>query len=336
MENEIFIRISDDSCSERDVFPAAKILNSMVVLADKDDCGMRLDAFLSTKIDNLSRSRAKISVEEGKVIVNGITVKKASHTLKEGDAVSIEKEEPKELTAVAEDIPIDIVYQDSDLAVINKRQGMVTHPALGSPNGTLVNALLFHIKDLSSINGVIRPGIVHRLDKDTSGLIVIAKNDLSHKNLSDQIAEKSARRRYIALVDGNIREQTGCIETNIDRNKNDRKKMAVVTSGGRYARTDFTVLARYGHYTLVKYELHTGRTHQIRVHSKHIHHSVVGDSTYGGSNKFKLEGQLLHAYELELSHPTTGERMIFKAELPAHFVKILDKLKPSLIEEWKI
>ncbi len=301
--------------------------------ADSGSVGLRLDAFVSVKSDNISRSRAKTCIEEGKVFVNDKEIKKASYSIRLGDVVSLEIEAPIELTAVPENIPIEIVYQDADFAVINKRQGMVTHPALGSPNGTLVNALLYHIKDLSTINGVIRPGIVHRLDKDTSGLIVIAKNDKSHQSLSTQIAEKSAKRRYIALVDGNIREESGTIETNIDRNKNDRKKMAVVDYGGRYARTDFTVVARYGQYTLVKYALYTGRTHQIRVHSKHIHHSVVGDSAYGGSNKFKLDGQLLHAYELELTHPSTGEHMLFKAELPEHFVKILDKLQHCLIEQ---
>ncbi len=303
-----------------------------VFTVECDYIGNRLDAFVSLKCEGLSRSRAKTSIEEGKVLVNDIEIKKASNGVKLGDLITVFMDEPTELSAEPENIPIEIVYQDSDFAVINKAQGMVTHPALGSPNGTLVNALLYHIKDLSTINGVIRPGIVHRLDKDTSGLIVIAKNDKSHQSLSEQIAEKSAKRRYIALVDGNIREESGCIETNIDRNRNDRKKMAVVSVGGRYARTDFTVAARYGQYTLVKFQLYTGRTHQIRVHAKHIHHSVVGDSTYGGSNKFKLQGQLLHAYELELTHPTTGEHMVFSAELPNHFTNILDKLKNSLIE----
>ncbi|MFI3229190.1 MAG: RluA family pseudouridine synthase [Bacillota bacterium] len=308
-------------------------MNTEIFVVENDCVGLRLDAFISNKSDNISRSRAKTCIEEGKVSVNSKEIKKSSYSVRLGDEVSVLADAPVELTAEPENIPIDIVYQDSDFAVINKRQGMVTHPALGSPNGTLVNALLYHIKDLSTINGVIRPGIVHRLDKDTSGLIVIAKNDKAHQSLSEQIAEKSAKRRYIALVDGNIREDSGSIETNIDRNRNDRKKMAVVTVGGRYARTDFTVEARYGQYTLVKYQLYTGRTHQIRVHSKHIPHSVVGDSAYGGSNKFKLDGQLLHAYELELSHPTTGEHMVFSAPLPSHFVMVLEKLKSSLIVE---
>ena len=213
--------------------------------------------------------------------------------------------------------------------VINKAQGMVTHPATGSPDGTLVNALLYHVKDLSGINGVLRPGIVHRLDKDTSGLIMVAKNDASHLSLSKQIAEKSAKRYYIALVDGNIKEDSGVIEQPIARHRIDRKKMAV-DRDGRVAKTAFKVLERFQKYTLVEYELFTGRTHQIRVHSSFIHHPVVGDPVYGGSNKFGLDGQLLHAFKLVLSHPRSGEIMTFEAPIPQYFETVLNKLRKTL------
>ena len=205
---------------------------------------------------------------------------------------------------------------------------MVTHPAVGTPDGTLVNAIMYKIGDLSSINGVIRPGIVHRLDKDTSGLIVIAKNDKSHVSLASQIGEKSAKRFYRALVDGNIKDDTGVIEAPIARHKTDRKKMAV-SPDGRFAKTFYKVLERFGQYTYVEYELFTGRTHQIRVHSSYIHHPVVGDEVYGGSNKFKLSGQLLHAYKLVLDQPSTGERMIFTSPLPCYFEEVLEKLRKT-------
>ena len=206
---------------------------------------------------------------------------------------------------------------------------MVTHPATGSPDGTLVNALLYHVKDLSGINGVLRPGIVHRLDKDTSGLIMVAKNDFAHLSLSKQIAEKSAKRYYIALVDGNIKEDEGVVEQPIARHKIDRKKMCV-DKDGRYAKTSYKVIERFQKYTLVEYELFTGRTHQIRVHSTFKHHPVVGDAIYGGSNKFGLNGQLLHAFKLVLTHPRTGEVMTFNAEIPEYFKIVLDKLRKSL------
>lgn len=301
-------------------------MDKEILIVSPEDAGKRLDVFLCGELENVSRSRLKNAIEEGGVLINGRAVLKAGYTVKENDTVEIILEEPEEINAEPEDIPLDIVYQDNDLAVINKRQGMVTHPATGSPTGTLVNAALFHIKDLSGINGKIRPGIVHRLDKDTSGLIVIAKNDAAHNSLAAQIASKSAHRYYIALVDGNIKEDSGKIEAAIDRSKTDRKMMAV-SDKGRYALTYYTVLERFLAYTLTEFKLSTGRTHQIRVHCKYIKHPVVGDPVYGGSNKFKLNGQLLHAYKLELTQPSTGERMSFSAPLPVYFEEVLKKLR---------
>lgn len=298
-------------------------------VASIEEKGERLDTFLAQSIENITRSRVKNSIEKGLVKVNSNEQKKSGYTLKEGDVVEIMFEEATTLSAVAQDLPIDILYQDEDFLVINKAQGMVTHPATGSPDGTLVNALLYHVKDLSGINGVLRPGIVHRLDKDTSGLIMVAKNDSAHLSLSKQIAEKSAKRYYIALVDGNIKEDSGIVEQPIARHRIDRKKMAI-DKEGRYAKTAFKVLERFQKYTLVEYELFTGRTHQIRVHSSFIHHPVVGDSVYGGSNKFGLAGQLLHAFKLVLAHPRTGEIMIFEAKIPDYFETVLNKLRKSL------
>lgn len=298
-------------------------------VASIEEKGERLDTFLAQSIENITRSRVKNSIEKGLVKVNNNEQKKSGYTLKEGDVVEIMFEEATSLSAVAQDLPIDIIYQDEDFLVINKAQGMVTHPATGSPDGTLVNALLYHVKDLSGINGVLRPGIVHRLDKDTSGLIMVAKNDSAHLSLSKQIAEKSAKRYYIALVDGNIKEDSGIVEQPIARHRIDRKKMAI-DKEGRYAKTSFKVLERFQKYTLVEYELFTGRTHQIRVHSSFIHHPVVGDSVYGGSNKFGLAGQLLHAFKLVLAHPRTGEIMTFEAKIPDYFETVLNKLRKSL------
>ncbi len=289
----------------------------------------RLDAYLTDNVNGITRSHIKNHIDAGLVSVNSKTVTKSGYFLKSGDIVTISFSTPTELTAAPENIDIDIVYEDADIVVINKRQGMVTHPAVGSPSGTLVNALLYHVKDLSGINGVLRPGIVHRLDKDTSGLIVVAKNDKAHLSLSRQIAEKTAKRYYIALVDGNIKDDVGIVEQPIARHRLDRKKMAV-DKLGRYAKTSFKVLARYQGYTLVEYELYTGRTHQIRVHSAFMHHPVVGDPVYGGSNKFQLAGQLLHAFKLVLEHPTTGERMTFEVKIPDYFEKVLDKLTKTL------
>ena len=299
--------------------------DAQVFTVDVESVGKRLDIFLGEKTGE-SRSHIKYLIEKEKGLVNG-AVKKAGYALKENDELIIYEDEVRELNLAPQNIPIDIIYEDDDIAVINKAQGMVVHPAAGAYENTLVNALLYHLKSLSSINGVVRPGIVHRLDKDTSGLLVIAKNDASHVDLQKQIADKEAKRFYYALVDGAVSKDEGVIETFIDRSQKDRKLMAVSRNSGRIAITHYNVLERFSRYTLMEYELKTGRTHQIRVHSKHIGHPVVGDGQYGGSNKFDLSGQLLHAHKLILTHPKTGEVMTFEAPLPKYFQDVLDKLR---------
>lgn len=288
--------------------------------------GTRLDVFVAEKAE-CTRSHAKNLIEEGNVTVNGIKAAKSGALLKAGDVVVIVNPAPKELDLSPQDIPIEIVWQDEDFAVVNKPQGMVVHPAPGAYDNTLVNALLFKLSSLSGINGVARPGIVHRLDKDTSGLLVVAKNDFAHISLQKQIAEKSAKRYYYALVDGVVQKDSGEIRNFLARSTADRKKYAV-SKDGRLAITLYKVVKRYSVYTLMEYELKTGRTHQIRVHSRYIGHPVVGDRTYGGSDAFGLNGQLLHAYKLVLTHPRTGEEMTFTAPLPDYFQSVLDKLKP--------
>ena len=288
--------------------------------------GTRLDVFVAEKAE-CTRSHAKNLIEEGDVTVNGIKAAKSGALLKAGDVVVIVNPAPKELDLSPQDIPIEIVWQDEDFAVVNKPQGMVVHPAPGAYDNTLVNALLFKLSSLSGINGVARPGIVHRLDKDTSGLLVVAKNDFAHISLQKQIAEKSAKRYYYALVDGVVQKDSGEIRNFLARSTSDRKKYAVAKDG-RLAITLYKVVKRYSAYTLMEYELKTGRTHQIRVHSRYIGHPVVGDRTYGGSDAFGLNGQLLHAYKLVLTHPRTGEEMTFTAPLPDYFQNVLDKLKP--------
>lgn len=299
-------------------------MNSVVI--GDTDVGKRLDLFLSEEIDE-SRSYVKNLTEQGLVLVNGKSVK-AGYSVKKGDVVEYELPEIKQLDLAPADIPIDVVYEDDDVAVINKAQGMVVHPAPGSYDNTLVNALLFRLKSLSSINGVARPGIVHRLDKDTSGLLVVAKNDDAHVDLQSQIASKEAKRYYIALVDGVINKDEGVIDTYIDRSQKDRKMMAVSRAGkGRRAITHYKVLERLDGYSLVEYELKTGRTHQIRVHSKHIGHPIVGDIVYGGSTSLYDQGQLLHAFRLQFTHPRTKRLMSFEAPLPKYFSDILAGLR---------
>lgn len=292
------------------------------------DDGVRLDVFLARE-SGLTRSAVKNAVEKCGAAVNGTPRFKSGYELRAGDEVEFEPPAPEPLEAEAADIPVEIIYEDENFAVINKPRGMVVHQASSyRANDTLVNALLFRLKDLSSINGVIRPGIVHRLDKDTTGLLVVAKNDEAHRSLQSQIAAKTAKRIYIALTDGNFREESGVIDAPIGRSKRDRKKMAVV-EGGRRAVTHYTVLERFGRYTLVRFELETGRTHQIRVHSAHIGHPVTGDVVYGGSTALFKGGQLLHAGRLELDDPATGERKVFEAPLPEDFALVLEKLRKA-------
>ena len=296
----------------------------VVLIATKAES--RADVFISASIEDISRSYVKTLVEKSLVFINDKPLKKCGETLKAGDRITVEIPDPLVISAKPQNIPINIIYEDEDIIVVNKAQGMVTHPAVGSPEDTLVNALMYHVDNLSGINGVIRPGIVHRLDKNTSGLLVVAKNDFAHNSLALQIAEKSANRFYVALVDGNIKEDVGEICKPIGRSPKFRKLMAIVEDG-RFAHTLFKVLERFGDYTLVSYQLKTGRTHQIRVHSKSIGHPVVGDDQYGGSNKFGLSGQLLHAEKLQLRHPQSGEVMTFTAPLPDYFEKVLEKLR---------
>ncbi|MBQ2714121.1 MAG: RluA family pseudouridine synthase [Clostridia bacterium] len=299
--------------------------NKEVFITEYIDSGKRLDLFLSEAVD-FTRSRVAKLIEQGKVTINGCVPKKSGEKLGVGDVVEILLEPPKEISLEPENIDIDIVYEDESIVVVNKKRGMVVHPAGGSESGTLVNALLYHVKNLSGINGEIRPGIVHRLDKDTSGLLVVAKCDEAHLSLSRQLAERTCHRTYIALLEGNVKLDEGQIHAPIGRSRADRKKMAVV-EGGRDALTDYKVVKRYGKYTLVKFFLHTGRTHQIRVHSKYINHPVVGDKAYN-SNKDVLcaDGQLLHAIKLEFTHPKSGEFVTFRTEIPEYFQNVLRKL----------
>ncbi len=285
--------------------------------------GERLDIFLMSKFPNFTRSHIKSLIESGLVQIDDKSVKKAGFLLKVGQKISVEAKEPEKISTEAENIPIEIVYQDEDLAVVNKPQGLVVHPCSSTRSGTLVNALLFHIKDLSGINGVLRPGIVHRLDKDTSGLLVIAKNDFAHQSLAKQIKEKSAKRDYLAVLEGNLPESEGTIETFLKRDPKERKKISVQDSG-RLAITHFKVVERFEKCCLVLFSLETGRTHQIRVHAKYIHHPVVGDKLYGHEVK-GLDGQLLHAFRLTFTHPKTNKTMTFEAKLPEYFENYLKK-----------
>lgn len=290
------------------------------------ESGARLDVFLAGRFAQFTRSRIKNLIDEGFASVNG-KPGKAGTKLSAGDTVKLEVPEPKVASAQPEYIPLDIVYEDAGLLVVNKRRGLVVHPAAGNESGTLVNALLNHCDDLSGIAGELKPGIVHRLDRDTTGLLVVAKNDAAHLGLSKQIADKSAKRIYMALVEGNIAEDRGRVDAPLGRSRTDRKKIAVV-AGGRQAATQYTVLERFGDCTLVECRLETGRTHQIRVHMKHIGHPVACDPVYGiRKQRFHVDGQLLHAARLEFTHPETGERMAFEAPLPEDFQKVLDNLR---------
>lgn len=287
--------------------------------------GVRLDAFIALKTE-LSRSHVKKITDEGGVLVNG-KPQKGKYTVKEGDVIEFSLPELKPLDVKPVDIPLDIVYQDADVALINKPQGMTVHAGNGTDDNTLVNALLFALDSLSGINGVIRPGIVHRIDKDTSGLLIVAKNDKAHISLASQIESKTCKRIYLALLHGKVKEDSGVIDTFIDRSAKDRTAYAVSTKGRR-AVTDYRVIKRYEGYTLCEFSLRTGRTHQIRVHSKHLGNPVVGDKVYGPKKcPFNLEGQLLHAYSLTFTHPTTNEQMTFSCDLPEYFKKTLAKLK---------
>lgn len=288
------------------------------------EAGVRLDKAVAD-LTELSRSQANEAIKAGTILVNNQT-QKARYAVKLGDVISYELPKEEVLDYQPENIPIEIVYEDSDVAVVNKPQGMVVHPSAGHTSGTLVNALLYHVKDLSTINGVVRPGIVHRIDKDTSGLLMIAKNDKAHQALAQELKEKKSLRQYVAIVHGNLPNDRGVIEAPIGRSDKDRKKQAV-TAKGKPALTRFQVLERFGDFTLVELTLETGRTHQIRVHMAYIGHPIAGDPVYGPRKTLAGHGQFLHAKTLGFTHPTTGELMTFSVDVPAIFQETLEKLR---------
>lgn len=303
-------------------------MNNIIELSvdDKND-GLRLDKAISNLDCSISRSRALSLIEEGNVFVNGKVIKKASVKVHKNDQILCQIFANTSSDIKPEQIPLDIIYEDDDLLVVNKPQGMVVHPAFGHYEGTLVNALLSHCEQLSNINGALRPGIVHRIDKDTSGLIVVSKNDLCHTFLASQLKDHTMHREYYALVKGIIKEDEGKIDLPIGRSRQNRQKMAVDPVNGKRAVTYFNVVKRYCEYTLIKCKLETGRTHQIRVHLSYIGHPVEGDSVYSnGKSKLYSNGQLLHAYRLTFIHPTLKKEMSFECPLPEYFKKIIDNL----------
>ena len=294
----------------------------------QEDQQMRLDKYLAEQFPEQTRSYLQKLIKDGEVTVNGKNVK-TGYQLSKGDEVCVNIPEPKELDVEPQKMDLAIVYEDEDVILINKPKGMVVHPAPGHTTDTLVNGLLYHCKDnLSGINGVARPGIVHRIDRDTTGILIVCKNDMSHNSIAAQLKEHSINRRYRALVHGNLKDDTGTVEGPIGRHPIDRKKMAINEKNGKPAVTHYTVLERFGNYTLIECKLETGRTHQIRVHMTSIGHPLVGDEVYGPAKcPFKLQGQCLHAMILGFVHPRTGEYMEFSADLPEYFQNLLEKLR---------
>jgi 23S rRNA pseudouridine1911/1915/1917 synthase len=296
------------------------------LVVSSDAIGKRLDAYIAENVENVSRTMVKKLIEDGNVTVNG-NVQKVSYKVQENDKIEISIPEAKTVDLKAQDIPVEVVYEDNDIIVVNKPKGLVVHPANGNWDGTLVNAIMSICKDsLSGIGGEIRPGIVHRLDKDTSGLLIIAKNDKAHLELSEQIKNREVKKIYYALVRGVVPENEATINMPIGRSTKDRKKMAV-TKNGKEAITHFKVLERFNKYTLLEVKIDTGRTHQIRVHLSEIGHPVVGDEVYSnGKNEFGVKGQLLHAKSLDFKHPVTGKEIHLEAELPDEFLNVLEQL----------
>ncbi len=288
--------------------------------------GARIDKWLSENSE-LSRTRIQALADEGRITVNGKTVR-SSYRVEAGDRIVMEVPETESMDAEPENIPLDILYEDHDILVVNKPKGMIVHPAPGISSGTLVNAVLYHCDDLSGINGIMRPGIVHRIDKDTTGCIVVCKNDKAHESIAEQLLDKTCHREYLALVKGVIGEDSGLIDAPIGRDPRDRQRMTVTEKGGRNARTKFRVIERFRNATLVECTLETGRTHQIRVHMKYIGHPVIGDvKYYKACRMMNTEGQVLHAFRLTLVHPATGETMTFEAPLPDYFEELLGILR---------
>jgi 23S rRNA pseudouridine1911/1915/1917 synthase len=305
------------------------MVGKMEFKVEAADAGTRIDKFISNLMKGKSRSFTQGMIEKGGVLVNG-NMKKSNYPVRTGDIICVTIPEPVEMSIKPEKIPLEILYEDSDLVVINKKQGMIVHPASGVYSGTLVNALLDHCSDLSGINGVLRPGIVHRIDKDTSGILVVAKNDNAHNILAHQLKEHSMTRVYYALVEGIVKQDEGAIDAPLGRHPVEKIKMAVIRDG-RSAVTRYKVIKRYKAQTLVECVLETGRTHQIRVHMAHIGHPVVGDPVYGHKKqRFKLEGQLLHAKKLGFIHPSTKEYVEFESPLPDYFIKVLAILENEL------
>lgn len=295
-------------------------------IVSQEEKGKRLDTYIPSVDTDITRTSAQRLIEDGNILVNGKNAK-VSYKIQENDKISVEIPEPKQIELKAQNIPIEIIYEDSDIIVVNKPKGMVVHPANGNPDGTLVNAIMAICKDsLSGIGGEIRPGIVHRIDKDTSGLLIVAKNDNAHVKMSEQIKNHEVKKTYIALVRGVIKENEATIDMPIGRSTSDRKKMAV-NRNGKNAVTHIKVIKRYEKYTLVEVNIETGRTHQIRVHLSHIGYPIIGDYTYSnGKNEFGVEGQCLHAKSLEFKHPITGKEMKLEAPLPQYFQEILNTL----------
>lgn len=295
-----------------------------------DEVGKRIDSYLSNKDDEISRVAVQRLIKNDKILVNGKSTK-ASYKVQKNDSIKVEEEKPKEISLKPQDIPVEIIYEDKDIIVVNKPKGMVVHPASGNPDGTLVNSLMSICKDsLSGIGGEIRPGIVHRLDKDTSGVIVVAKNDKAHINLSEQIKNHEVEKTYIALVKGVVKANEATIDMPIGRSTKDRKKMAV-TKTGKNAITHFKVIKRFHNYTLLEVKIETGRTHQIRVHLSQIGYPIVGDTTYSnGKNEWEIKGQCLHAKSLKFKHPITGKEMFLEAKMPEYFEEVINELDKEL------
>ena len=304
-------------------------MDNFEIIAEESDINKRIDLFLSKNLESFSRSYIQDLIKKGKATIGGKTIK-ANYRLREGDTVALAIPKPEPLEILPENIPLDIVYEDNDVILVNKPKGMVVHPAAGHYSGTLVNALLYHCKDnLSGINGVLRPGIVHRIDMDTTGIIIVCKNDNAHQHIAKQLAEHSITRKYVAIVSGNIKEDEGVVDAAIARSKNDRKKMAVDKDGKR-AVTHYKVLERLNNYTYIECVLETGRTHQIRVHMSYLHHPLLGDEVYSNKKEnTKLKGQCLHAKVLGFIHPSTNEYMEFEAPLPEYFKEILMKFRKN-------
>jgi len=291
-----------------------------------EESGLRVDSFLSSQLEELSRSQIQKLLEDGQVTLNGRPVKKNAKT-NAGDEFDVTVPAPQEIGILPEDIPLDVVYEDSDVIVINKPKGLVVHPAAGHWSGTLVNALMFHCKDLSGINGALRPGIVHRIDMDTSGLLIVAKNDFAHQKLADQLKDHTLARTYEAIVCGNLREDSGTVNAPIGRHPIDRKRMTVTEKNSREAVTHWEVIARYPGYTHLRLRLETGRTHQIRVHMSWQNHPILGDMVYGRKKpELGLDSQCLHARELTFLHPRTGMPVTVRCDLPDYFQTVLQKL----------